>query len=515
MKKIFKSLAVLLISFIVALQGVEAALYVPDSFVSDDVRILEYIENFRIYRKTANNGANDIYCLNLDKYFDKGVTFKKKDKVDKGFVYILENRPKTSDKDKDFYITQMAVWYYQDYLNNNNENIIEDVKLYILSHRNNNAICKKIYELYEGAKNYKVEKAVLKINTKTVTFTKVDDYYESNEISMTMSGITIANIRLDNAPKGTKLISKDNGNLVVKVPVSQIPEGKEVKITLDIEGNYSTYTAYYFHASSEYQNMLYSEYLEIPDKLKVSLPMVIQNANRKYEVLIDKTDITLTNEVPGASLVVKDSNNNVIDSWISTNESHKLVLPSGHYSLTETIAPEGYKLNKSVVYFDVTNDGKVLVDNKVVSKVIMINELKNSVIIKKLDKDTDAFVTGAKLVIKNSKNEVVKEFISDGKAFSLVLDAGEYSISELSAPEGYLINNEVIYFTLSEDGTLKVKNNKGEYTDSNSVIFYNTKEDEEEVEVEDTDASNTLLFIGGIALLIGGTACVKKTIKEC
>ena len=47
------------------------------------------------------------------------------------------------------------------------------------------------------------------------------------------------------------------------------------------------------------------------------------------------------------------------------------------------------------------------------------------------------------------------------------------------------------------------------------LTFYNTRESEETVHVPATGKNATLIVIGGIALLIGGIACAKRTIKEC
>ena len=145
----------------------------------------------------------------------------------------------------------------------------------------------------------------------------------------------------------------------------------------------------------------------------------------------------------------------------------------------------------------------------------MINELLDVVSFAKKDAETKKYVKGATLVIKDDKGKVVKEFITGDHLYSLELNPGYYSIEELSAPEGYVLSNEVVYFWLMEDGTLRVKNDKGEYADSVIVTFYNTKETEEEVPVPATDLSSNMLIMGGITLLIGGIACAKKTIKEC
>ena len=143
----------------------------------------------------------------------------------------------------------------------------------------------------------------------------------------------------------------------------------------------------------------------------------------------------------------------------------------------------------------------------------MINVLKDVVTIAKKDSKTDALVAGATLVIKDKNGNVIKEFTTTGEYFQLTMDAGTYTIEEKSAPKGYIKSNEVIEFELLENGTLKIKNKNGDFIESNLVTFYNTKG--EEVVVPATSASSTLLIIGGIMLIIGGTYCVKKTIKEC
>lgn len=39
-------------------------------------------------------------------------------------------------------------------------------------------------------------------------------------------------------------------------------------------------------------------------------------------VEVSKQDITTNKELPGATLVVKDKDGNVLDEWVSTSEPH-------------------------------------------------------------------------------------------------------------------------------------------------------------------------------------------------
>lgn len=90
--------------------------------------------------------------------------------------------------------------------------------------------------------------------------------------------------------------------------------------------------------------------------------------NEQTTTEISKKDITNQKELEGAKLVLKDSENNNIDEWISTNEPHVIrgLLVGETYTLTEIIAPENYELANDIV-FTVNDDGTV-------TKVVMYDE---------------------------------------------------------------------------------------------------------------------------------------------
>ena len=87
-------------------------------------------------------------------------------------------------------------------------------------------------------------------------------------------------------------------------------------------------------------------------------------------VQISKQDITTKKELEGAKLTVKDSDGNVVDSWISGKEPHMIEnLTIGKtYTLIEEIAPKNYKTAESI-NFTIDNNGTV------VQKVVMYDEL--------------------------------------------------------------------------------------------------------------------------------------------
>ena len=68
-----------------------------------------------------------------------------------------------------------------------------------------------------------------------------------------------------------------------------------------------------------------------------------KSVNKVTQVRFSKKDITGDGELPGAKLEIRDSKNNLVDSWVSTDKPHVVSgLTPGKYSLIERITPNKY-----------------------------------------------------------------------------------------------------------------------------------------------------------------------------
>ena len=74
---------------------------------------------------------------------------------------------------------------------------------------------------------------------------------------------------------------------------------------------------------------------------------------------ISKQDITGSEELPGAELILSSEAGEELERWISGGEPHRITgLPAGTYRLTEITAPEGYQVAESIV-FELTDSFQV------------------------------------------------------------------------------------------------------------------------------------------------------------
>ena len=159
------------------------------------------------------------------------------------------------------------------------------------------------------------------------------------------------------------------------------------------------------------------------------------------KVEISKKDLTTMEELPGAELTITDKDGKEIDRWVSTDTPHYIEkLPAGEYTLTEVKAPDGYAFAENVP-FTVLPTGDV-----------QQFEMRDDVIkveISKVDITTNKELPGAELIITDKDGKVVEHWTSTDKPHYIEkLPAGEYTLTEITAPDGYEIAEDISFTVL-------------------------------------------------------------------
>lgn len=94
--------------------------------------------------------------------------------------------------------------------------------------------------------------------------------------------------------------------------------------------------------------------------------------------------------------------------------------------------------------------------------------------IKLIDEETNDYIVGAKLELKNSENETITEWITDASEHVVLkLKKGTYTITEKEIPEKYQV--------VGEDTIFEIKNK------DEKVTIYNRKLTDEEIAAKETE----------------------------
>ena len=458
------------------------------------------------YKQTV--GGEYLYCLNMAKKTAENTTatlVKNSNLIDGGIIYILRNgypnMSITGNKDKDYYITQTAIWWYLD-LTRGSQNLgdrfkenggdeynmrhyVKDLAYAGYSHRND-----KYTASYDTSIN-----AIISDTTLTLK----DNYYVSQDIKVTTSSdVSTYTVTLTNAPEGTVVISstgttnptslKAGETFKIKVPAAKASSASiKVKVTATGAAGYTAYE--YQPADREMQNVALFE----KNQKTVSKELTLDITSTK--VTITKVDASTGKAIAGAELVLKDANGNTITSWTSTTTAHIIKdLKNGTYTIEETKAPEGYVKSNEKVNFtidDNNRDIKVTFKNK--AKQVVIN-------ITKIDQETRELLPGAVLVVKDSKGKEIAKFTTTDKPYVLLnIENGTYTVEEISAPAGYIKSDQVVKFTVDEEHM------------THQIVFINAKE----VYVPDTaSTASIIIVILGIVITGLGISYIIKNEKD-
>ncbi|MDD6615601.1 MAG: SpaA isopeptide-forming pilin-related protein, partial [Lachnospiraceae bacterium] len=199
----------------------------------------------------------------------------------------------------------------------------------------------------------------------------------------------------------------------------------------------------------------------------------VQHVTMKDDVTkveITKTDLTDGTPVIGAELVLRDLEGNEIERWITEEEPYYIeMLPVGKYTLTEIMAPEGY-VTAETISFTVQDTGEIQTVN-------MYDDV-TKIEITKSDITDGTPVIGAELVIKDEDSKEIERWVTDEEPHYIEkLPAGKYTLTEITAPDGYQIA-ETVYFLVEDTAEIQ------------HVEMFDIPE-EEETETEETELQET------------------------
>lgn len=264
---------------------------------------------------------------------------------------------------------------------------------------------------------------------------------------------------------------------------------------------------------SEYDNI--NDVFNTPVELTESEIKYLSFSDNPYNIRINKVDEE-NNYLAGAELAVfladengnylKDINDNnimlTIDGkdihWISDGESYSISeIPAGYYILSELVPPDNYLIASDIFFSVGIDEGDLSEDDDSISggsidyilmgtndEITMTDRSCGRVSVYKTGEQlkdfeicqspygnyysliyTDSGLSDVEYHILDTDMNCVATMVTDenGYAISKELPAGNYFLKEVSAPDGYIIDNELKSITINNPESPEYKDNNDSF----------------------------------------------------
>ncbi len=464
--KIVVAVAIIVAGAGLTLYGVVADSTAPETVeVSTTYNVIpKYMEGVNVGLIKTERGAVS-YCMDHGKKFPSGDVMTRDKQLDAGFTYLLTNgypqKSITGDNNKDYFITQLAVWWYLDETTGSS-NLSTAVKTNSSDPQGLRPYAKNLVEKAKQARTEGYAEPKINASIQSTTMTKNDLYYESGDITVkgtntngnyTVTATGADNIIITDASGNVKTVFKDGDKFRVKVLASSVSETASIAVTIKTTGTF-TRAYQYKPDNSNTQRMTPSTIYQVTEDAETKLNLSVSTS----KLTVSKQDYDTKAPLAGAEFKLYDSNNRLVASWTSS-ESDQVIsnLAPGKYTLKEIVAPDGYNmLEQSItVTVEAGKDNRVVVYNK--------KQEPTELIIIKRDRETGAVLPGATLALKDAKGNIVStwETTENGHRFQKIPE-GKYTVVEMEAPAGYELSKEEIVVELVAGKTA-------------TVTFYNQK----------------------------------------
>ena len=204
-------------------------------------------------------------------------------------------------------------------------------------------------------------------------------------------------------------------------------------------------------------------------------------------------DISTSEPLPNTLIEIYNENEELVFSG-KTDENGKVVIEElryGKYYIIEKEAVTGFVITEEKVYFEIKEDGKIV-------KAEMTNRpILGTLEFTKVDISTSEPLPNTLIEIYNENEELVFSGRTDENGMIVIeeLRYGKYYVLEKEAPEGYILNEEKMFFEILEDG---------------EVVKTTMVNEQVVIEVPNTGLSDYyvveiisgLLMLGGIGVII-------------
>ena len=151
----------------------------------------------------------------------------------------------------------------------------------------------------------------------------------------------------------------------------------------------------------------------------------------------------------GVKFGIYNLEDKLIKEVVSNEQGYiEIELEYGKYYFKEISTLDNYVLNEEKYYFEVKIDGEII-EEKIINEFI-----KGTLEFTKKDLVSGEVIPNVKLEIYTEKDELIFSGLTDenGKIIIEELKVGKYYIVETDPVEGYVLNEEKVYFEIKENG---------------------------------------------------------------